>query len=100
MGSTTAIAPLVGVQALHGLMFALLHLAAMRIIADEVPDRLSATAQTVYGTFALGLASAALTLISGYLYGWFGIRAFWAMSALCALAVPLAIGLREPGRTA
>ena len=96
LGSTSALAALVSVQALHGLIFALMHLTAMRIIAASVPDRLSATAQTVYGTFALGLASAVLTLSSGYLYGWFGMRAFWVMAGLCVLALPLVIGLRDP----
>jgi PPP family 3-phenylpropionic acid transporter len=93
MGSTTSITALVSVQALHGLTFALLHLAAMGIIAGHVPDRLSATAQTVYGTFALGIASALMTFASGYLYGEFGMHAFWPMALLCALALPLVAGL-------
>jgi PPP family 3-phenylpropionic acid transporter len=60
---------------------------------------LSATAQTVYGTGALGIASAVLTVASGYLYGWFGMQAFWGMAALCALALPLVrgIGARATG---
>ena len=93
MGSTTWLPALVGVQALHGLTFALMHLAAMGIIARVVPTRLSATAQTVYGTFALGIASAAMTFASGYLYEWLGMRAFWAMATLCALAIPLVGGI-------
>jgi MFS transporter, PPP family, 3-phenylpropionic acid transporter len=75
------------------LTFALMHLAAMGIIARSVPDRLAATAQTVYGTGALGIASAVMTVASGYLYGWFGISAFWVMAALCAAAIPLAGGI-------
>jgi PPP family 3-phenylpropionic acid transporter len=93
MGTTSAMPALVGVQALHGLTFALMHLAAMGIIARSVPDRLAATAQTVYGTGALGIASAVMTVASGYLYGWFGISAFWVMAALCAAAIPLAGGI-------
>jgi PPP family 3-phenylpropionic acid transporter len=96
MGTTTAMPALVGVQALHGLTFALMHLAAMGIIARTVPGRLAATAQTVYGTGALGIASAGMTIASGYLDGWFGISAFWAMAALCAVALPLAGGI-PPG---
>ena len=80
-------------QAMHGLTFALLHLAAMRVIAGAVPPRLSATAQTVYGTFGLGVASALLTAGSGALYGSLGAGAFWAMAGLCAVAVPLTAGL-------
>lgn len=93
MATTTSLPALAGVQALHGLTFALMHLAAMGIIARVVPDRLSATAQTVYGTGALGIASAVLTVASGYFYGWFGVHAFWAMAALCAMALPLVRGL-------
>ena len=98
MATTTSLPVLAGVQALHGLTFALMHLAAMGIIARTVPDRLSATAQTVYGTGALGVASAVLTVASGYLYGWFGIHAFWGMAALCAMALPLVRGLLASDR--
>ena len=87
MANTTAAPALVGVQALHGLTFALMHLAAMGIIARSVPTRLAATAQTIYGTGALGIASATMTLASGYLYGLFGLHAFWAMAACCAIAL-------------
>ena len=99
MGATSALPALVAVQSLHGLTFALLHLAAMRVIGAAVPDRLSATAQSVYGTFALGTASAVLTFASGYLYGAVGLRAFWAMAALCALALPFARGLAAEAPT-
>ena len=96
MGATTWMPALVGVQALHGLTFALLHMTAMQIIAKSVPERLAATAQTVYGALALGIASAALTFASGYLYGWLGTRAFWVMAVLCALVLPWVGGIRLP----
>ena len=96
LGWSTAVPALVAVQALHGLTFALLHLAAMGLIAAHVPERLSATAQTLYGTFALGIASAVMTVGSGYLYKWFGLHAFWTMAVLCALALPLVPGLSLP----
>ena len=83
-------------QPLHGLTFALLHLVAMGIIAKSVPERLAATAQTVYGALALGIASAALTFESGYFYGWLGMRAFWAMAVLCTFALPLINGIDTP----
>jgi PPP family 3-phenylpropionic acid transporter len=93
MANTTAAPALVCVQSLHGLTFALMHLAAMGIIARSVSNRLAATAQTVYGTGALGIASATMTFASGYLYGLFGLHAFWAMAAVCAVAIPLSRGL-------
>jgi PPP family 3-phenylpropionic acid transporter len=96
MGTTTWPLTLVGIQALHGLTFALMHLAAMGIIARSVPVRLCATAQTVCGTFALGIASAVMTFASGYLFEWLGMRAFWIMAALCALAFPFVGGIASP----
>ena len=93
MGTTLWMPALVGVQALHGFTFALLHMVAMRIIATAVPEPLAATAQSFYGAFALGVASAALTLASGYLYGYLGLRSYWAMAGLCALALPMVGGL-------
>ncbi|WP_128560785.1 MFS transporter [Methylobacterium crusticola] len=93
MASTTAVPILAVGQLAHGLTFALLHLANMRLIAEIVPERLAATSQTLYGTLGLGLASAVLTAAAGLLYGHLGAGAFWAMAALCAAAVPLAAGL-------
>ena len=88
MGATTWAPALVFTQALHGLTFALVHMVAMHVIATCVPKHLAATAQTIYGALALGVASATLTFASGYLYGWFGMHAFWAMAAICAIALP------------
>jgi MFS transporter, PPP family, 3-phenylpropionic acid transporter len=78
------------IQPLHGLTFALLHLANMRILAQTVPPRLAATALTLYGTVGVGVAVALLTLVSGSLYAQFGARGFWVIAALCASALPLA----------
>ena len=95
--TTTDVGVLAAVEPLHGLTFALLHLACMRIIAVSVPERMSATAQSVYGTLFLGIASATLTLASGSLYGRFGAPAFWLMSLLCAGALPLTRGFTTRG---
>ena len=83
------------VEPLHGVTFALLHLACMRIIAEIVPVGLATSAQAFYGTVAAGACSALVTLVSGPLYGRFGGEAFLAMSGLCALAFPLALLLRH-----
>ncbi len=98
LASTASVPVLAIVQLTHGLTFALLHLANMRLIASVVPERLAATAQTLYGTLGLGVASAVLTSLGGLLYGRLGAGAFWVMAGLCALALPLAVGLRN-GRT-
>jgi len=95
MATTTAVPVLAAIQPLHGLTFALLHLAAMHLIARVVPQRLSASAQTLYGTLGLGVASAVLTATGGLLYGALGAGAFWIMATLCVLAFPLIPGLRQ-----
>jgi MFS transporter, PPP family, 3-phenylpropionic acid transporter len=86
------------VEPLHGLTFALQHLACMRLIGMVVPPRLAATAQAFYGTVAVGLPTALLTLGSGPLYARFEAGGFWVMAALCATAMPVAWGLRGADR--
>ncbi|MER8418908.1 MFS transporter [Mesorhizobium sp. M1329] len=81
------------VQPLHGITFALLHLACMRVIASSVPAHLAATAQALYA-MGPGLATAGLVWVSGQLYGAYGPPGFLMMAGLCALSLPLVIGLR------
>jgi MFS transporter, PPP family, 3-phenylpropionic acid transporter len=103
VASTTAVTALALVQPLHGLTFAALHLACMRIIPTVVPPDLAATAQALY---ALGpaAATAVLTLVSGLLYARLGGQAFLVMALLCAAATPVAlargrsVSLRPPAR--
>ena len=92
---TTDVMALSVIQPLHGVTFALLHLACMRLLARAVPDELAATAQAIYGTVGVGAATAALTLISGFLYARTGAAAFAVMSALCLAALPIARSLRS-----
>jgi PPP family 3-phenylpropionic acid transporter len=93
---TTAVGALALVQPLHGMTFAALHLACMRVIPAVVPAHLAATAQAMY---ALGpaAATALLTLASGHLYARLGSQAFLVMALLCAAAAPLALGSRAVG---
>jgi PPP family 3-phenylpropionic acid transporter len=93
---TTEVMALALVQPLHGVTFALLHLACMRLIARTVPQGLEGTAQAIYGTVGIGAAVALLTLVSGALYARLGAQGFWLMAALCALALPLTWKLRRP----
>ena len=67
-----------------------LHLACMRLLANNVPQHLAATAQAIYGTVGVGAATALLTLLSGWLYARMGPPAFMAMSLLCLSAIPVA----------
>jgi PPP family 3-phenylpropionic acid transporter len=85
------------VEPLHGLTFALQHLACMRLIGAVVPPPLAATAQAFYGTVAVGVATTLLTLGSGALYANWGAGGFWVMALLCACAMPVVWRLRRPG---
>lgn len=95
MALTTDPVALILVQPLHGLTFALLHLASMRLLTEIVPPQLAATGQAAYA-FAAALTTAVLTVAAGALYAWFGAAAFLTMAALCAAAFPLTLGLRQP----
>jgi MFS transporter, PPP family, 3-phenylpropionic acid transporter len=87
--ATTSVLLLAILQPLHGLTFALLHLACMRSMAVHIPIHLSATAQAIYA-LAAGVVTAALTFLSGILYGWYGGASFLLMAVLCALALAFA----------
>jgi len=83
------------IEPLHGFTFALLHLACMRVLARIVPPGLEATAQALYGTVAIGLATAVLTVASGALYGRFGAAAFGIMAVLCVVGFVIAVLARD-----
>jgi PPP family 3-phenylpropionic acid transporter len=88
-GMTTSVLALSIIQPLHGFTFALLHLAAMRMMQALVPPRLAGTGQSMYA-FGSGCSTAVLTMLSGILYAKFGGASFLAMAILCAVALPLA----------
>jgi PPP family 3-phenylpropionic acid transporter len=92
MALTVDVSLLAVVQPLHGVTFALLHLACMRLIMRIVPSGLEGTAQALYGT-GIGTATALVMLASGSLYGQLGGGAFWIMATLCAIALPLVLRL-------
>jgi len=94
---TTSPGLLACIQPLHGLTFALFHLAAVRLMT-VAPVRLAATAQAIYGTLCVGLSIAVVTLASGLLYAHMGGAAFLIMAALCLLAMPACAGLQSNGK--
>jgi PPP family 3-phenylpropionic acid transporter len=91
--SPSNLSALILIQPLHGVTFALLHLACMRILATSVPPELAATAQAIYGTVGIGAATATLTIASGWLYAGLHGLAFLAMSLLCIAALPVGFSL-------
>jgi PPP family 3-phenylpropionic acid transporter len=97
VATQTALFPVMAMtEPLHGLTFALLHLACMDVISRTVPIGLAATAQAFYATIAMGATTAGVTLVAGPLYGHLGSAAYWVMAVMCALAIPVARGLRLP----
>ncbi|MCQ8240825.1 MFS transporter [Rhizosaccharibacter radicis] len=95
ISACTAAFPVVACsECLHGLSFALLHLAVMRLLGAMVPAPLAATAQAFYATVATGAMSSLVTLASGPAYGRLGPSVFWAMTLLCVAALPIALRLR------
>ena len=97
MASSTNPGALAIVQPLHGMTFALLHLACMRLMGAAVPQHLAATGQAIYA-LGPGLLTALLTLSSGMLYARLGAGGFLLMAFLSALALPLCSGLKIPVR--
>lgn len=97
MASSTNLGALAIVQPLHGMTFALLHLACMRLIGVAVPQHLAATGQAIYA-LGPGLLTALLTLSSGMLYARLGASGFLLMALLSALALPLCSGLNDSVR--
>jgi PPP family 3-phenylpropionic acid transporter len=71
-------------QLLHALSFGATHLGALSFVARHAPAGQGATAQG-YLAIAQGVAMAAATGLSGWLYGAFGSHAYAAM-ALAAVA--------------
>ena len=98
---TTSLAALTLTQPLHGVTFALLHLACMRAIAATVPPHLAATAQAFYAVGATTV-SALFSVLAGALYARLGADGFLIMAAVCAAALPFcrAATLRARDRSA
>jgi PPP family 3-phenylpropionic acid transporter len=90
----SAAAPIMALtEPLHGLSFALLHLAAMAVIARTVPAASAALAESAYGALGVGAATAVLSFASGILFSRLGAASFWVMGALAALALPFVFAL-------
>jgi PPP family 3-phenylpropionic acid transporter len=88
---TVWVPALFAVQLLHGATFGAQHLASMAVLGRVVPPAQAATAQTLHGSFGVGLWMGVLVLLSGPIYARIGGQGFWVMAALCAAAVPAAL---------
>ena len=82
LGATTDVTILFTTQWLHGLTFGAAHLAAMHYMLRTVPENMSASAQSLYSGFAVGLIMGLMMLVTGWLYDAYGGGAFYAMIIL------------------
>ncbi|MEZ9058632.1 3-phenylpropionate MFS transporter [Vibrio pelagius] len=84
--STTDIFGLVLVQLLHGVTFAMAHIAAIQYIQSEEENKMVAL-QALYNAIPLGAFIALMTTLSGWGYELWGANIFWVMAAMGVLAL-------------
>ncbi len=84
--STTALVALVAIQMLHGVTFAVAHIAAIQYIQVSDQNRMVAL-QALYNAIPLGAFIALMTALSGWGYENWGANVFWVMAVMGALAL-------------
>ncbi len=84
--STVDIWALVVVQLLHGVTFAMAHIAAIQFIQCQSENKMVAL-QSLYNAIPLGAFIAAMTAFSGWGYSTWGADVFWVMAAMGVLAL-------------
>jgi len=84
--STVDIWALVLVQLLHGVTFAMAHIAAIQYIGRQSENKMVAL-QSLYNAIPLGAFIAAMTAFSGWGYQEWGANVFWVMAAMGVLAL-------------
>ncbi|KII79278.1 3-phenylpropionate MFS transporter [Vibrio renipiscarius] len=84
--STTVLLALVAIQLLHGVTFAMAHIAAIQYIQAQEQRKMVAL-QALYNAIPLGAFIALMTALSGWGYENWGANVFWAMAAMGIVAV-------------
>ncbi|WP_459679657.1 3-phenylpropionate MFS transporter [Vibrio comitans] len=84
--STTMLFALVLIQLLHGVTFALAHIATIRYIQDAEQHKMVAL-QALYNAIPLGIVMATMTALSGWGYELWGANVFWVMAGMGVLAM-------------
>ncbi|MDR9826413.1 3-phenylpropionate MFS transporter [Vibrio sp. FNV 38] len=79
--STTAVSLLVLVQLLHGVTFAMAHIAAIQYIQNSPTNKMVAL-QALYNAIPLGAFIALMTVLSGWGYEHWGANVFWVMASM------------------
>ena len=84
--STTALIALVAIQLLHGVTFAMAHIAAIQYIQNSEQHKMVAL-QALYNAIPLGAFIAIMTALSGWGYEHWGSNIFWVMAAMGIVAL-------------
>ncbi|MDS1863232.1 3-phenylpropionate MFS transporter [Vibrio vulnificus] len=84
--STTLLLGLVLVQLLHGVTFAMAHIAAIQYIQNSEEYKMVAL-QALYNALPLGAFIAAMTAFSGWGFEHWGANVFWVMAAMGLVAL-------------
>ncbi|ANU35193.1 3-phenylpropionate MFS transporter [Vibrio scophthalmi] len=84
--STTVLLALVAIQVLHGVTFAMAHIAAIQYIQGQ-EERKMVALQALYNAIPLGAFIALMTALSGWGYENWGANVFWAMAAMGVVAL-------------
>ncbi|MGR5288180.1 3-phenylpropionate MFS transporter [Vibrio maritimus] len=92
--STTAVGALVVIQLLHGVTFAIAHIAAIQYIQKSEANKMVAL-QALYNAIPLGAFIALMMAVSGWGYENWGANVFWGMAAMGVLALFIKV---EPGK--
>ncbi|AOW83754.1 3-phenylpropionate MFS transporter [Vibrio mimicus] len=90
--STTTILALVAIQLLHGVTFAMAHIAAIQYI-QHAPQNKMVALQALYNAIPLGAVIAIITTLSGWGYEHWGSAVFWAMAAMGAFALLIRVDM-------
>ncbi|PAR36326.1 3-phenylpropionate MFS transporter [Vibrio metoecus] len=90
--STTTIVALVAIQMLHGVTFAMAHIAAIQYI-QHVPQNKMVALQALYNAIPLGAVIAGMTTLSGWGYEHWGAMVFWVMAGMGALALLIRVDM-------
>ncbi|MCO4837373.1 MAG: MFS transporter [Oceanospirillaceae bacterium] len=86
LGFSTDVVALFSVQTLHAFTFAATHLAINQYITQKVPDQLTASAQTLYDSLALGVFMGISMTMVGGLYELISGQVFWMMALISIFA--------------
>ncbi|MBD1557437.1 3-phenylpropionate MFS transporter [Vibrio sp. S9_S30] len=84
--STTDIWALVMVQLLHGVTFAMAHIAAIQFIQKQDQNKM-VPLQALYNAIPLGAFIALMTTFSGWGYEQWGANVFWVMAVMGVMAI-------------